>query len=145
MSYTFVVSFSALLSYFVFSWYLCVCVFREFFHIFYWLCYYTCPLFSPLFPSTLHTASHLHPPLLRFKSMGHTYKFFGFYISYTILKLPLFSTYHLCYLFPVPFPHSPLPPHCWEPSMWSPFLWFCSCSSCLLSLFLALYFFRLGC
>ena len=33
------------------------------------------------------------------------YKFFGFYISYTILNLPcLFSTYHLCYLFSVPFP-----------------------------------------
>ena len=45
-------------------------------------------------------------------SIGHTYKFFGFYISYTILTLPLFSTYHLCYLFSVPFPplfpsHSP--------------------------------------
>ena len=27
-------------------------------------------------------------------SMGHTYKFFGFYISYTILTLPL-SIFHL--------------------------------------------------
>ena len=68
--------------------------------------------FSPLFPSALH------PPLtsiptLQFMSMGHTYKFFGFYISRTILTLPLtlpclFSTYHLCYLFSVPFP--PLSP-----------------------------------
>ena len=29
--------------------------------------------------------------------------------------------------------------------MWSPFLWFCSCSSCLLSLFLFLHFFRFSC
>ena len=36
-------------------------------------------------------------------SMGHTDKFFGFSICYTILNFPLFCTYILC-LFPVPFP-----------------------------------------
>ena len=42
-------------------------------------------------------------------SIGHPYKFFGFCIYYTILTSPcLFCTYHLCYLFPVPFP--PFPP-----------------------------------
>ena len=30
-------------------------------------------------------------------SMGHTYKFFGFYISYTILTLPL-SIFHLLFM-----------------------------------------------
>ena len=30
-------------------------------------------------------------------SMGHTYKFFGFYISYTILTLPL-SIFHLSFM-----------------------------------------------
>ena len=41
-------------------------------------------------------------------SMGRTYKFFGFSISYTILNLPLsISTYNLYFLLPVPFPHSP--------------------------------------
>ena len=63
--------------------------------------------FPPHFtPSCPPPPSHIPPP--QFMPMGHTYKFFGFYISYTILTLPLFSTYHLCYLFSVPFP--PLSP-----------------------------------
>ena len=52
--------------------------------------------FPPLFPSALHTPSHPHSPLL-FMSMGHTYKFFGFYISYTILTLPL-SIFYLQFM-----------------------------------------------
>ena len=65
------------------------------------------PLHSP--PSCTPPPTHIPP--LWFMSMGHTYKFFGFYISYTILTLTLFSTYHLCYLFSVPFP--PVSPsHC---------------------------------
>ena len=36
--------------------------------------------------------------------MGCAYKFLGFSISYTILNLPLFCTYQLCFLFPGPFP-----------------------------------------
>ena len=67
--------------------------------------------FPPFTPSRPPPASH-RPPL-SFMSMGRTYKFFDFYISYTIPTLPLFSTYHLCYLFSVPFPplshsHSPI-------------------------------------
>ena len=49
-----------------------------------------CP-FTPLHPAH-PPPSHIPP--LQFMSMGHTYKFFGFYISYTILTLPL-SIFHL--------------------------------------------------
>ena len=59
---------------------------------------------APLLPVLLSLQQS--PP--QFMSMGHTYKFFGFSISFNILYLPcLFCTYHLC-LFPVPFsPFSP--------------------------------------
>ena len=43
-------------------------------------------------PSCPTPPSHIRP--LQFMSMGHTYKFFGFYISYIILTLPL-SIFHL--------------------------------------------------
>ena len=63
-------------------------------------------LFFPLHPAPSSLS-------LMSMSMGCTYKFFGFSISYTILNHTnprLFSTYHLCFLFPVPFPlFSPLP------------------------------------
>ena len=36
-------------------------------------------------------------PLPQLMSMGHTYKFFGFYISYTILNLPL-SIFYLPFM-----------------------------------------------
>ena len=61
--------------------------------------------FSPLYPPALYL-------ILFSMSLGHTYKFFGFYISYTILNLPLSSAYHLCFLFPVslpPFSPAPFP------------------------------------
>ena len=91
----------------------------------------------------LHSTPPCPPPpshisSLYFMSMGHTYKIFGFYISYTILTLPL-SIFHLSFMLFIlcTLPSSlPLPIPYWEPSMWSPFLWFCSCSSCWLSLLL---------
>ena len=50
-------------------------------------------LFIPLCPAY---PSHPHPPHLQSMSMAHTYKFFVFYISYTIINLPcLLSIYHL--------------------------------------------------
>ena len=49
------------------------------------------PHLTPLHPA-LPPPSHIPP--LQFMPMGHTYKFFGFYISYTILTLPL-SIFHL--------------------------------------------------
>ena len=50
----------------------------------------------PFPPTPLHPAQPppSHIPPLQFMSMGHTYKFFGFYISYTILTLAL-SIFHL--------------------------------------------------
>ena len=53
--------------------------------------------FPPLHttPSCPPYPSHIPP--LQFMSMGHTYKFFGFYISYTILTLPL-SIFHLSFM-----------------------------------------------
>ena len=54
------------------------------------------PLYSPPPCTPLPTCSITH--LLCFISMGHTYKFFGFYISYTILNLPLSTFYLPCML-----------------------------------------------
>ena len=67
--------------------------------------------FLPFIPPCPAPPFHQHTPPPQFMSTGHAYKFFGFSISYTILNLPcLFCTYHLCFLFPVPFPHSPPSP-----------------------------------
>ena len=54
----------------------------------------------------LHSTPSCPPPpshirLLLFMSMGHTYKFFGFYISYTILTL-LLSIFHLSSMLLIP-------------------------------------------
>ena len=68
------------------------------------------PHFTPLHPA--HLLPHLPPPL-QFMSMSHTYKFFGFYISYAILTLPL-SIFYLPFMllilctFPLSPPPSPL-------------------------------------
>ena len=67
------------------------------------------PLFPPLLPSTLHPPPN-GIPQSQFMSMGCTYKFFGFYISDTILNLPLFILYLLFMLLSLcTFPPSPLP------------------------------------
>ena len=67
----------------------------------------------PSLHSILPSPSLPHSPL-QFMSMGHTYKFFGFYISYTILTLPL-SIFHLssmllilCTFPPLSLSHSPI-------------------------------------
>ena len=113
--------------------------FSFFFNIFYLLCYYSCPIFPSLIP--LHTAplppatSSPHhgsscPWVVHISSLASTFP------TLFLTSPCLFYSYHLCYLFSVPFPpFFPLPPH-WWPSMWSPFLWFCSCYSCLFTLFL---------
>ena len=70
--------------------------------------------FSPLHstPSCPPPPSHIPP--LQFMSMGHTYKFFGFSISYTILTLPLsifylpFMLLILCTFPPLSPSHSPV-------------------------------------
>ena len=62
--------------------------------------------FIPLYPSPLPP---LYPP--QFMFMGHTYKFFGYSVSYTILNLPMFILYlPFMLLIPCNFhPFSPLP------------------------------------
>ena len=74
-------------------------------NIFYWLCYYSCPIFfSPLSPSILQRPLTTIPsPLSSCPCVMHI-KFIGFLISYTFLNTPLFCTYQLCFLIPVPFP-----------------------------------------
>ena len=61
-------------------------------------------LFSPLNPPLLCAPPPTSTPPPQFMSMGYTYKFCGFSISYAILNFPLFCAYQLCFLFPVPFP-----------------------------------------
>ena len=70
--------------------------------------------FPPLHSTLSCTLPPSHIPPLQFMSMGHTYKFFGFYISCTILTLPLvyflpiiYATYSL-YLSPLSPPPTPL-------------------------------------
>ena len=69
------------------------------------------PPFTPLHPA--HPLRPTFPPV-QFMPMGHTYKFFGFYMSYTILNLPLsifylpFMLHILCTLspsLPLPLPY----------------------------------------
>ena len=69
----------------------------SFFKIYiYWLCYYSCPIYPPhSTPSCPPLPSHITH--LWFMPMGHTYKFFGSYISYTILTLPL-SIFYLPFM-----------------------------------------------
>ena len=69
----------------------------------------SCPNFSPFAP--IHPVLPFPPAIPpEFMSMGHTYKFFGFYISYTILTLPL-SISHLSFMLLIlcTFPPSPTP------------------------------------
>ena len=98
-------------------------LFFNFWSIFYWLCCYSCPNFSLSVPLCLVPRS---PPAIpasatSFMSMGGAYKFFGFYISYTILNILLSILYlpimllNLCtflsfFTFPLPAedpPHDP--------------------------------------
>ena len=99
----------------------------------------SCPIFPPRFPSALNTLSHPRSPPLQFMPMGHTDKFFGFYISYTILTLPL-SIFYLPFMLLILCTSPPPPP--------TPLLItlhvisiseILSCSSCLLSLLLFLF------
>ena len=70
------------------------------------------PFFSPLYsPLTCTPTPHQHSTPAQFMSMGCTYKFFGFSISYAILNLPL-SILYLPIMLLIPcafFPILPLP------------------------------------
>ena len=62
--------------------------------------------FSPFYSRSPCTPPPTHIPPLQFTSMGHTYKFFGFSISYTILTLPL-SIFYLPFMLLIPCTFSP--------------------------------------
>ena len=65
--------------------------------------------FLPSIPLHPVSPSHQHSPP-QFMSMGHTYKFFGFSISHTILNLPLSIQYlPFMLLIPYTFPQFSLP------------------------------------
>ena len=70
----------------------------------------------PPFPP-LHSAHPLSPTFPPFSSCPWVILISSLASTFLILFLPspcLFSTYHLCYLFSVPFPPlSPSPPPCW--------------------------------
>ena len=74
----------------------------------YSLCYYSCPIFflSPLFPFALYPYPPTIPPP-QFISMGHTYMFFGFSISHTILNL-LLSILYLQFMLLIPSTFPPI-------------------------------------
>ena len=67
--------------------------------------------FHPLYSSLPCTSLPTYIPLLLVMFMGHTYKFLGFYMSYTILTLPQSIFYlPLMLLIPCTFTHSVLLP-----------------------------------
>ena len=65
---------------------------------------YNCPIPPPLFPSAQYPPPTIIPPL-QFTYVGHPYKLFGFYISYTILTLPL--SFYLPFMLLIPCTFSP--------------------------------------
>ena len=105
--------------------------------------------FPPLYYLPPCTPPPTHIPPLQFMSMGHTYKFFGFYISYTILNLPL-SLFYLQFMllilctfnpiYPIPFPtdNPPCDPYFCDSVLLLVLCLFCFCflgsiiDSCLL-------------
>ena len=75
-------------------------------NIFYWLCYYSCPVFfSPLFPSAFEPP--VPPSFRHLRSCPWVVHICSLASPFPKLFLTspcLFSTYHLCFLFPVSFP-----------------------------------------
>ena len=84
-----------------------------FFKIYFIDCAITVVPFPPLHSIPSYPPPPSHIPPIQFMSMGHTYKFIGFYISYTILTLPL-SIFYLPFMllilctFPPSLPPTPL-------------------------------------
>ena len=80
---------------------------KIFFNIFYWLCYYSCPSFSPLYsPSPCTTLPQYSHPLSSCLWVVCISSLASPFPTLFLTSPYLFSTYHLCYLFSVPF--SPL-------------------------------------
>ena len=102
------------------------------------------PPFTPLHPA--HPIPPTFPPYSSCPWVIHISSLASTFPILFLLSPCLFSTYHICYLFSVPYPPlspSPSPvdnPPCDLHFCGSvPFLWFCSPSSCLLSLLLFLF------
>ena len=79
----------------------------KFFWYIYWLCNYSCPISAP----SLHLAHPLPPTFPPYSSCPWVILISSLASTFPTLFSPspcLFSTYHLCYLFSVPFP--PLSP-----------------------------------
>ena len=104
-----------LLSFYCTYYFLEVFSFFSFLSILYWLCYYNYPIFFSI--SSLSALHHTpNPPTVpALSSCPGVIHISSLASVYRILFLPspcLFSTYHLCYLFSVPFPslpsHSPV-------------------------------------
>ena len=63
-------------------------------HLFFKVCFIdyaitVVPIFPPLSPSTQHPSLPQAIPTPLFMSLDHTYKFFGYSISYTMLYIPM--------------------------------------------------------
>ena len=96
--------------------YVCFSLFYFYFYYFfkyiYWLCYYSSPIPPPSLHSILPTPPSHTPP---YSSCPWVILISSLASTFPMLFLPstcLFSTYHLCYLFSVPFPplsHSHFP------------------------------------
>ena len=70
----------------------------------YWLCYYSCPISTPSLNSILPPLPPTFPP---YSSCPWVILISSLASTFPPLFLPspcLFSTYHLCYLFSIPFP-----------------------------------------
>ena len=81
-------------------------------------CYYAITVvpFPPLHSPLPCTPPPAHIPPLQFMSMGFTFEFFGFYISYTILTLSL-SIFYLPFMLLILCTFPPLSPfHCPVPN-----------------------------
>ena len=97
------------------EWHCIVCIHCIFFFkkYVYWLCYYSCPISPHSLHFILPTPPPTSPPYSSCPWVIHVSSLAS---TFPILFLPspcLFSTYHLCYLFSVPFPplspsHSPM-------------------------------------
>ena len=115
---------------------------------FYFLIYFidyaiTVVPFPPLYSLPSCTPTPIHIPPLQFISMGRTYKFFSFYISYTLLHLP--STLYVLFMLLIPYTFYPILPLPF-PTDNPPYdLHFCDSLPVLVVCLLCFFFFRFGC
>ena len=95
------------------------------------------PFFSPLYPAPPCTLPFppVFPPLGSCPWVVHTSSLASPFPILFFTSPCLFSTYHLCFLFPVPFPHSPQFSSQLITLQMISIVMICSCSGCLHSFF----------